>query len=173
MTHQTSSHLWLLLLVASTSGRLHSEFVRLLFLQTHRETDLFFAVSGVKSQVTESTSGLFQFHRGVFFSHLTPKVDSILTKAVSLRVNLNLDGTPITSRTHNHPSHSQTSPLVSFQFINLVFIFRCSSFPSNPVYVRRVDSSVLVFSLSSKRHSYRGLVFNVLRVLRVFFSYNR
>ncbi len=26
----------------STSGRLHSEFVRLLFLQTHRETDRFF-----------------------------------------------------------------------------------------------------------------------------------
>ena len=28
--------------IPSTSGRLHSEFVRLLFLQTHRETDLFF-----------------------------------------------------------------------------------------------------------------------------------
>jgi hypothetical protein len=33
--------------IASTSGRLHSEFVRLLFLQTHRETDHFFTVSGV------------------------------------------------------------------------------------------------------------------------------
>ncbi len=29
----------------STSGRLHSEFIRLLFLQVHRETDRFFAVS--------------------------------------------------------------------------------------------------------------------------------
>ncbi len=28
--------------IASTSGRLHSEFVRLLFLQAHRETDRFF-----------------------------------------------------------------------------------------------------------------------------------
>ncbi len=27
--------------IVSTSGRLHSEFVRLLFLQSHRETDLF------------------------------------------------------------------------------------------------------------------------------------
>jgi hypothetical protein len=35
--------------IASTSGRLHSEFVRLLFLQAHRETDRFFAVSGVQS----------------------------------------------------------------------------------------------------------------------------
>ncbi len=33
---------------ASTSGRLHSEFVRLLFLQAHRETDRFFAVSGFR-----------------------------------------------------------------------------------------------------------------------------
>ena len=33
--------------IASTSGRLHSEFIRLLFLQTHRETDRFFEASGV------------------------------------------------------------------------------------------------------------------------------
>ncbi len=41
--------------IASTSGSLHSEFVRLLFLQAHRETDRFFAVSGV--QLAHSTSG--------------------------------------------------------------------------------------------------------------------
>ncbi len=35
--------------IASTSGRLHSEFVRLLFLQDHRETDRFFTASGVQS----------------------------------------------------------------------------------------------------------------------------
>jgi hypothetical protein len=35
--------------IASTSDRLHSEFVRLLFLQAHRETDRFFAASGVQS----------------------------------------------------------------------------------------------------------------------------
>ncbi len=33
--------------IASTSGKLHSEFVRLLFLQAHRETDRFFATSAV------------------------------------------------------------------------------------------------------------------------------
>ena len=43
--------------VASTSGRLHSEFIRLLFLQAHRETDRFFATSGV--QLAQSNSGLF------------------------------------------------------------------------------------------------------------------
>ena len=39
--------------IASTSGRLHSEFIRLLFLQAHRETDRFFcsfrsSVSAIK-----------------------------------------------------------------------------------------------------------------------------
>jgi hypothetical protein len=34
--------------ITNTSGRLHSEFVRLLFLQAHRETNRFFAASGVQ-----------------------------------------------------------------------------------------------------------------------------
>ncbi len=50
--------------VPSTSGRLHSEFLSLLFLQDHRETDHFFAVSGV--QFAQSNSGLFHFHHSVF-----------------------------------------------------------------------------------------------------------
>ena len=41
--------------IASTSGRLHSEFIRLLFLQAHRETDRFFAASGV--QLAQSNRG--------------------------------------------------------------------------------------------------------------------
>ncbi len=41
--------------ITSTSGRLHSEFVRLLFLQAHRETDRFFAASGV--QLTQTHPG--------------------------------------------------------------------------------------------------------------------
>ena len=45
--------------IDTTSGCLHSEFVLLLFLQTHRETDRFFAASGV--QLAQLTSGLFHF----------------------------------------------------------------------------------------------------------------
>ncbi len=41
-----------------------------------------------------------------------------------------------------------------------LYFFRCSSSPCNPVYVRRVDFSVLVFSLSSHLHSYIGFVFS-------------
>ena len=38
--------------IPSTSDRLHGEFVLLLFLQTHRETDRFFATSGVQDVIS-------------------------------------------------------------------------------------------------------------------------
>jgi hypothetical protein len=97
--------------ITSTSGRLHREFVRLLFLQVHRETDRFFTVSGV--QLAQTNSGLFHFRHAAFSSQLKAKVGSTLTKAEVLRINLNIDGEPITSRTHTHPSHSQTSRLLT------------------------------------------------------------
>jgi hypothetical protein len=49
--------------ILSTSGRLHSEFVRLLFLQAHRETDRFSAASGVLS--AQSDRGFYHYHRAV------------------------------------------------------------------------------------------------------------
>ena len=57
--------------IASTSGRLHSEFIRLLFLQSHRETDRFFEASGV--QLAQSNSGLFHLRRTVCSSQLEGK----------------------------------------------------------------------------------------------------
>ena len=85
--------------------------IRLLFLQTHRETDRFFAASGV--QLAQSTSEFFHFRRAAFSSMLKSRVGSVLAKAAALRINLNLDGTPITSASHTHPSHSQTSRLLT------------------------------------------------------------
>jgi hypothetical protein len=90
--------------IASTSGRLHSEFVRLLFLQDHRETDRFFAVSGVQSAQLDRDQ--FHFRHAVFHTRLKSKVGLALAKAAVLRVNLNLDGESITSKSHTHPSHS-------------------------------------------------------------------
>ena len=54
--------------IVSTSGRLHSEFIRLLFSQAHRETDRFFAASGV--QLVQDHRGQFHFRRAAFSSHL-------------------------------------------------------------------------------------------------------
>ena len=86
--------------------------IRVLFLQAHRETDRFFTASGV--QPAQSTSeGLFAFRHVTFLTQLRAKVGSTLAKSTSLRVNLNIDDTPITSRTHAHPSHSQTSRLLT------------------------------------------------------------
>ena len=76
-------------------------------LPTHRETDRFFAASGV--QLAQTTCGLFHYRRAVFSSILKSRVGNILAKAATLRINLNLDGVPIASKSHTHPSHSQTS----------------------------------------------------------------
>ena len=97
--------------ITSTSGRLHREFIRLLFLQAHRETDRFFAASGV--QLAQTTCGLFHYRRTAFSSMLKSRVGNILAKAAPLRINLKLDGAPIASKSHTHPSHSQTSRLLT------------------------------------------------------------
>jgi hypothetical protein len=95
--------------ITSTSGCLHSEFVYLLFLQDHRETERFSAASEV--QLPQSNK---KFHyRVTFSSQLKSRVGNILDKTAALRVNLNIDGAPIASRSHTHPSHSQTSRLLT------------------------------------------------------------
>ena len=104
----TQYPLCLLLLVRR---RLHSEFVRLLFLQAHRETDRFFAASGV--QLAQSNCGPYHYRRAAISSLFKSRVGNILAKAAALRINLNLDGAPIASKSHTHPSHSQTSRLLT------------------------------------------------------------
>ncbi len=90
--------------ITSTSGSLHSEFVRILFLQDHRETDRFFAASGV--QLAQTDRDQFHYHHSTVSSHLKSRVGLTLSKAAALRINLHIDGAPIISRTHTHPSHS-------------------------------------------------------------------
>ncbi len=101
--------------IASTSGRLHSEFIRLLFLQAHRETDRFFEGSGV--QLTPHNSGLFQFHRVVYSTQV--KMWKSTCKTEPLRIYLNLDGEPIASRSHTHPFFSLSSH--RYSYITLLF----------------------------------------------------
>ena len=92
--------------ITSTSGRLHSEFVLLLFLQAHRETDRFFAASGVK--LAQHDRDQFHYKHESFSSQLKSKVDNILTKDASLWITLKIDAGPVVSRSHTHPSHSQS-----------------------------------------------------------------
>ena len=110
---------------------------------------LAFASSIHNKQTNKSLRHMYYIRRAAFLTQLKSKVGLALAKAAALRVNLNLDGAPIASKSHTHPSHSQTS-----RFVNLVFIFRCSSSTTNPVCARRIN--FLVCSLSLHRHSYIG-----------------
>jgi hypothetical protein len=139
--------------IASTSGRLHSEFVRLLFFQDHRETDRFFFSFRSSASATWSWP-VPPPPRGFCFSAQKqgwPGSRQGCSFTYQLKywwVSYNFTNTysPIT--------------LANISSIKLVSIFRCCFSPSNPVYARRLDSSALVFSLSSHRHSYIGLVFS-------------
>jgi hypothetical protein len=59
-----------------TAGILHCDFIRLLFLQAHRETDRFFAVSGVQSAQSNLGTTCFHFRRAAVLNHLSQNVDS-------------------------------------------------------------------------------------------------
>ena len=68
--------------------------------------------SGVQS-AQHTSGGIFTSKRAAFLTQLKTKVGSSLVKAAAIRVNLNIDGAPITSRSHTHPSHSQESRLLT------------------------------------------------------------
>ncbi len=68
--------------IAGTNGRLHSDFIRLLFLQVHRETDRFFTASGVQSAQSNLGDTYFHFHRVTFLNQFKSKCGLIFAKAI-------------------------------------------------------------------------------------------
>ncbi len=67
-----------------------------------------------KMSVTKTDrAGQFHFRRAAFAQQFKSRVGLALAEAASLRITLNLDGTPIISQSHTHPSHSQTSRLLT------------------------------------------------------------
>jgi hypothetical protein len=73
-------------------GLIGNVLAAFLFLQAHRETDRFFAASGV--QVAQTDRDQFHFRRAAFSQQLKSKVGLTLVTTADLRINLNLDGTP-------------------------------------------------------------------------------
>jgi hypothetical protein len=69
---------------------MHGEFLLLLFLQAHRETEAHFTATGMPSQRNQSDS--FCFKRAAFFQSLKSKVGLAAAKAAALRINLNVEG---------------------------------------------------------------------------------
>jgi hypothetical protein len=111
--------------IASTSGRLHSEFVRLLFLQAHRESDRFFAASGVLS--AQSDRGFYHHRRAGVSDQLKSKVGLTLAKAAALRITLNLDGAPIISRTHTPAPSSSVEGRDTCMHLENFYVTPCFS----------------------------------------------
>ena len=61
--------------IASTSGRIHSELLRLLFLHAHRETTRFFEIFDDKH--AQPHTSRFTYRRAAFFNTLKNKTESL------------------------------------------------------------------------------------------------
>ena len=71
---------------------MHGEFLRLLFLQAHRETTAPFTAIGMPAQ---QHCNSFRYRRAAFYNGLKSKVGLAAAKAAALRVNLNITGCSI------------------------------------------------------------------------------
>ena len=91
--------------IMSTSNRMHGEFLRLLFLQAHRETTAHFIATGLPSQQTRSDNA-FRFKRAAFYMGLKSKVGLVAAKASALRINLNIQGCSVVAPSPHAPSHA-------------------------------------------------------------------
>jgi len=88
----------------STTTRMHGEFLRLLFLQAHWETEAHFTAAGMSSQTNNSEA--LRFKRAAFYNGLKSKVGLAAAKAAALRVNLNVQGCGIVAPPMHAPSRT-------------------------------------------------------------------
>ena len=94
--------------ITSTSTRMHGEFLRLLFLQAHRETTAHFTAIGMPAQ---QHSDSFRHRRAAFYNGLKSKVGLAAAKAAALRVNLNITGCSVVAPPAR-PSRSSHASLI-------------------------------------------------------------
>jgi hypothetical protein len=83
---------------------MHGEFLRLLFLQDHRETEAHFTAVGMSSQNINTEA--LRFKRAAFYNGLKNKVGLAAAKAAALRVNLNVQGCSIVAPPLYAPSRT-------------------------------------------------------------------
>ena len=91
--------------IMTTSSRMHGEFLRLLFLQAHRETTAHVIATGLPSQQNRSDNA-FTFKRAAFYMGLKSKVGLVAAKASALRINLNIQGCSVVAPSPHAPSHA-------------------------------------------------------------------
>ena len=90
--------------IMTTSSRMHGEFLRLLFLQAHRDTTAHFNATGLPSQ--QNRSDAFRFKRAAFYMSLKSKVGLVAATATALRINLNIQGFSVVAPSLHAPSHA-------------------------------------------------------------------
>ena len=94
--------------IASTSGRIHCELLRLLFLHAHRETTRFFEIfDDVHAQPHTSR---FTYRRAAFFNTLKSKTGLMVARAAALRTNINIDGRPLPTQKRRRTSSKHCAP---------------------------------------------------------------
>jgi hypothetical protein len=103
--------------IMTTSSRMHGDFLRLLFLQAHRETAAHFHATGLPSQQNRSDNA-FRFKRAAFYMGLKSEVGIVAAKASALRINLNIQGCSVVAPPLHAPSHAPPL-LLSFHTISL------------------------------------------------------
>jgi hypothetical protein len=114
-TYADNQNISFLPAIMSTSNRMHGEFLRLLFLQAHRETEAHFTAAGMPLQRNQSES--FRFKRAAFYQGLKSKVGLAAAKAAALRINLNVQGCSIVAA----PMHAPFAlPLSSPSFFHTI-----------------------------------------------------
>jgi hypothetical protein len=110
--------------IVSTSHRMHGEFLRLLFLQVHRETEAHFTANELPSPRTNSDT--FRYRRAAFYQGLKSKVGLAAAKAAALRINLNVGSCSVVAPPLHAPWHtSLLHPLLSSDRWS-VFLFLAS-----------------------------------------------
>ena len=92
------------IVTTSTRIRVHGEFLRLLFLQVHRETEAHFNATGMPSR--HNQSDWFRFKRAAFYQLLKSKVVLAAAKAAALQMNLDVEGCGIVGASVHAPSRA-------------------------------------------------------------------
>jgi hypothetical protein len=90
---------------------MHGKFLRLLFLQAHRETEAHFTATGMPSQRNQWDS--FRFKRAAFYQSSKSKVRLAAAKAAALRINLNVEGCGIVAAPVYAPSLQMRGPALA------------------------------------------------------------
>jgi len=101
-------HLDFMPAIASTSGRIHCELLRLLFLHAHRETTRFFEIWDEGH--AQPNTLRFTYRRAAFFNTLKSKTGLMVARAAALRTNINIDGRPLPTQKRWRTSSKACAP---------------------------------------------------------------